>query len=160
MDAGDDIQAQASYATLVLTPVLTSTAAETKTVPPESAPTSLLNVIRVVNVPSTSALFVGSDVAVDVAADVTINKAADHANVSTDIDTVVEKIGHEDGKKSVELDVIGDMAEDAVDEAVAQSGVENDDGHGADEEIVGATDENVVDHVSHTSTHTYNPTIN
>ena len=57
-------------------------------------------------------------------------------------------------------DVIADMAEDAIDEAVAQSGVENDDGHGAGEEIVGAADENVVDHVSHTSTHTYNPTIN
>ena len=159
VDAGDDIQAQASYAILGPTPVVTSTAAEANTVSPEPAPTPLLNVIRVVDVPSTSALLVGSDVAVDVAPDATINKTADDVHVSTDIDTVVEKIGHEDGKKSVEPDVIGDMAEDVVDDAVAQSGVENDDGHGAGEEIIGAAEENVVDQVSHTSTHIYNPTI-
>lgn len=105
VDAGDDIQAQALYATLVPTPVLTSTAAEVKTVPPKPAPTSLLNVIRVVDVPSTSALLVGSNVAVDVAADATMNKAADHANVIIDINTVYEKIGYEDEKKSVEPDV-------------------------------------------------------
>ena len=160
MDTCDDIQAQTSYAKLVPPPVLTSTAAEAKTVPPELAPTPLFNVIRIVDVPSTSALFVGSDIVVNVAADATMNKAAEHPNFSTNIGTVVKKIGQEDGKKSVEPDVIADMAEDALDEAVAQSGVENDDGHRASEEIVGAANENVVDQVSHTSTYIYNPTIN
>ena len=60
----------------------------------------------------------------------------------------------------MEPNVIVDMAEDEVDEAVVQLGVKNDDGHGAGEEIVGAVDENVVDQISHTSIHTYNPTIN
>ena len=116
LDACDDIQAQTSYATLVPTPVLTSTTAKAMMVPPEPASTPLLNVIRVVDVPSILALL---DVVVDVAADVTMNKAADYANVSTDIDTVVEEIGHDDGKKSVESDIIVDMTEDIVDEAVA-----------------------------------------
>ena len=128
--------------------MLTSTTAEAKTVPPEPAPTFVLNVVRVVDVPSTSTLLVGSDVIVDVAADATLNKAAEHASVSTDIGTVVEGIWHEDGKKSVEPNVIADMADDAVDDAIAQSCVENDDGHEADEKIVVAADDNVVDHVS------------
>ena len=92
VDTCDDIQAQTSYAKLIPTPVLTSTAAEAKTVPPELAPTPLLNVIRVVDVSSTSALLVGSDVVVNVAVDATMNKAADHVNVSTNIGTVVEDI--------------------------------------------------------------------
>ena len=159
MDTCDDIQAQTSYVKLVRAPVLTSTAAEAKTVPPELAPTPLLNVIRVVDMSSTSALLGGSDVVVNVAIDATMNKVADHANVSTNIGTVVEEIGHEDGKKSVKSDVIADMAEDAVVEAVAQSAMKNDDGYRASEEIVGTADENVVDQVSHTSTHIYNSTI-
>ena len=39
-----------------------------------------------------------------------------------------------------------------MDEVVGQSGVENDDGHAAGEEIVATCDENVVEHVSHTTT--------
>ena len=82
-----------------------------------------------------------------------MNKAADHASVTTDITTVVEEIVHEDGNKALEPDVIADMAEDLVDEAVGQSGVENDDRHGADEEIGTTADENMVEQVSHTTTH-------
>ena len=47
--AGDDMQAQASSAKLVDTSVLTSTAAEAKTVPPEHALILILNVLSVVN---------------------------------------------------------------------------------------------------------------
>ena len=133
--------------------MLTSTTAEAKTVPLEPAPTPLLNVVRVVDVPSTSTLVVGSDVIADVAADATLNKAAEHASVNTDIGTVVEDIGLKEGTKSVIADVIAEliaMSEDAVDDAIAQSGVENDDGHGAGEEILVAADDNVVDQVSQT----------
>ncbi len=135
------------------TPVLTSTTAEAKTVALEPAPTPLLNVVCVVDVPSTSTLVVGSDVIADVAADATLNKAAEHASVNTDIGTVVEDIGLKEGTKSVIADVIAEliaMSEDAVDDAIAQSGVENDDGHGAGEEILVAADDNVVDQVSQT----------
>ena len=46
------------------------------------------------------------------------------------------------------LHTFADMAENAVYDAIAQSGVENDDEHGADEEIVVAADDNVLDQVS------------
>ena len=123
----------------------TSTMAEAKTVPPELALPPLLNVVSVVDVPCPFALLVCSNVIKDVAADATMNKAADHANVTTDIATVVEEIMYEDGNKAVESDVIVDIAKVAVDEAVGQSGVENDDGHAADEKIVAIGDENVVE---------------
>jgi hypothetical protein len=112
-----------------------------------------LNVVSVVDVPSPPALIVCSDVIKAVAADVTMNKAADHTSVTTDIATVVEEIMHENGNKTFESDVNTDMAEDTVDEAVGQSGVENDDMHTADEEIVATADENVIEHVSHTTIH-------
>jgi hypothetical protein len=66
---------------------------------------------------------------------------------------VVEEIVHKDGNQTLELHVNADMAEEAVDEAVGQPGVENDDGHAAGEEIVAISDENVVEHVSHITTH-------
>ena len=113
----------------------------------------LLNVVSVVDVPSSSTLFIYSDVIKNVAADATMNKAADHASVTTDIGTVVEDIVDEDGNTTLESDVIADMAKDAVDEAVGQFGVENDDEHAAGGKIVATTDENVVDHVSHTTSH-------
>ena len=146
------MQAQVSTAKLVDTLVLTSTTAEAKTVPPESALPPLLNVVSVVDMPCPSALLVCSDVIKDVAADATMNKAANHASVTTDIATVVEEIVHEDGNKAVESNVIADIAEDAVDEAVGQSDVENNDGHATGEEIVATCDENVVEYVSHTTT--------
>ena len=149
VDASDDMQESASK--LVETPMLTSTTAEAKTVPLEPAPTPLLNVVRVVDVPSTSTLVVGSDVITDVAADATLNKAAKHASVNTDIGTVVEDIRLKEGTKSVIADVIAEfiaISEDVVDDAIAQSGVKNDDGHGVGEEIVVAADDNVVDRVS------------
>jgi hypothetical protein len=80
---GNDMQAQASSAKLVDTSELTSTTAEVKTVPPELFPPSLLNVVNVVDMPSSFALFVCGDVIKNVAADATINKAADHANFTT-----------------------------------------------------------------------------
>ena len=95
----------------------------------------MLNVVSVVDVLSPPALFVCSDVIKDVASHATIHKAADHASVTTDITTVVEEIVHEDGNKALESNVIVDMEEDLVDESVGQSDVENDDGHGAGEEI-------------------------
>ena len=152
-NACDDMQAQASVAKLVDTPLLTSTTAEVKMVPPEPTLTSLLNAVNVVDVPSLPALVVCSDVIKDVASDATMNNAADHASVTTDITTVVEEIVHKDGNKTLESDVVVDMAEDLVDEAVGQSGVENDYGHGADEEIGATADENMVEQVSHTTTH-------
>ena len=82
-----------------------------------------------------------------------MNKAADHANVTTDITAVVEEIVHEDGNKALESDVIADMAEDLVDEVIGPSDVENDDGHGAGKEIGSTADENMVEQVSHTTTH-------
>ena len=148
VDAGDDMQASTSK--LVETPVLTSTTAIAKTILLEHAATPLLNVACVVDVPSTSTLLVGSDVIADLVADATLNKAAENANVNTDIGTVVEDIRQEDAKKSVIAELIADIAEHAVDDAIAQSGVENDDGHGAGEEILVAADDNVVDQVSQT----------
>ena len=121
--------------------LLTSTTAEAKTVSSEPTFTSLLNVVSVVDVPSPPALFVCSDVIKDVVSDATMNKAADHASVTT----VVEEIMHEDGNKALESDIIANMAEDLVDEAVGQSGMENDDGHGADEEIGATANENMVE---------------
>ena len=100
VDAVNDMQASASK--LVEISVLTSTTAETKTVSLEPAPAPLLNVVRVVDVPSTLTLLVSSVVIVDGAADATLNKAAEHDNVSTEIDTVVEDIVQEDGKTLVE----------------------------------------------------------
>ena len=82
-----------------------------------------------------------------------MNKAANHDRIITDIATVVEEIVHENENKILESDVIADMAEDAIDEAVGQFGVENDDGHAMDEEIVVIVDENVVEHVSYTTSH-------
>ena len=146
------MQAQASSVKLVDTSILTSTTAEAKTVPPEPALPPLLNVVSVMDVLCPSALLVCSDVIKDVAVDANMNKVADHANITTDIATVVEEIVHEDGNKAVESDVIADIAEDAVDKAVGQSNVENDDGHAMGEEIVTTCDENVVEHVSHTTT--------
>ena len=120
-------------------------------VPPELALPPLLNVVSIVDVPCPSALLICSDVIKDVAADATMNKAADHASVTIDIATVVEKIVHEDGNKAVESDVIAYIADDAVNETIGQSGVENDDGHAADEEIIAIGDENVVEQVSYTT---------
>ena len=104
--------------------------------------------------PSTSTLLVGSDVIFDVTADATLNKAADDVSVNTNIGMVRKDIVYEDEKKSVIADVIADafadMAEDEVDDAIVQSGVENDDRHGAGNEIVIASDDNVVDQVSQT----------
>ena len=148
------MQVQASSAKLVDSSVLTLTTAETKTVPSEHALPPLLNGMSVVDVSYPSALFVYNDVIKDVAADVTMNNAADHASVTTYITTVVDELVHEDETKILESDVIADMEEDAVDEAVGQSGVENDDGHAACEKIVATTDENVVETISHTTTHT------
>ena len=118
----------------------------------------MLNIMSVLDVSSPSALFVCSNVAKDVAADATINKAADHAIVTTNIATVVEEIVYKDEIKTLESDVIVDMAENVVDEAVGRSGVENDDGHAAREQIVATANENVVKHVSHTITHKLKPT--
>lgn len=112
-----------------------------------------MNVVSVVDVTSPSALLVCSDVIKEIAADATMNKPTNHVNVTTDITTVVEDIVHEDGNKALESNVIADMAEDAIDEAVGQSGVKNDNGHAADEEIIATADENVVHYVSYTITH-------
>ena len=109
--------------------------------------------MSVVDLPSPFTLIVWSDFIKDVAAHATMNKVANHASVTTDITTVVEKIVYEDGNKILKSDIIVDMADDAIDESVGQSGVENDDGHAADDEIVVTVDENVVEHVSHTTTH-------
>ena len=98
-------------------------------------------------------MFVYSKVIKDVAADATLNMAANHAIITTDIATVVENIVHENKNKTFESDVITDMAEDAVDDEVGQSGVENDDKHVAGDEIIAITDENVIEHVSHTTTY-------
>ena len=100
--------------------------------------------------PSTSTLLVGSDVIFDVTADAILNKAADDVSVNTNIGMVGKDIVYEDEKKSVIADAFADMAEDAVDDAIVQSGVENDDGHGAGNEIVIAADDNVIDQVSQT----------
>jgi hypothetical protein len=99
-----------------------------------------LNVESVVDVSSPFALFVCSNVIKDVAADAIMNKVADHTNFTKNIATVVEEIVHEDRNKTLESDVIADITEDAVDKAVRQSGVENDDGYAAGEEIVATTD--------------------
>ena len=120
----------------------------------------MLNVVNVVDVSFPSALLVCNDVIKDVAADATMNKAEDHANVTTDIATMVEEIMHKDENKALESDVIADMAEDTVDEAVRQSSVENDDKHAGGERIVATADENVVEHVLHTTSHKYIPAIN
>ena len=109
--------------------------------------------MSVVDVLSPPALFVCSDVIKDVASDATIHKAAYQASVTTDITTVVEEIVHEDGNKALESNVIADMAEDLVDEGVGQSGMENDDGHGAAKEIGAIADENMVEQVPHTTIH-------
>jgi hypothetical protein len=138
---GDDMQAQTSSTKLVDTSVLTSTTVEAKTPCRNLSLPPLLNVVIVVDVPS----LCYSDVIKDLAADATMNKAADHASFTTDIATMVDEIVHEDENKALESDVIADMTEDAVDEAVGQSGVENDDGHATDEEIVPTADENVVE---------------
>lgn len=82
-----------------------------------------------------------------------MNKAVDHANITTDIATVVKDIVHEVENKALKFDVIVDMTEDVVDETVGESGVENDDMHAADEEIIATADENVVEQVSHIITH-------
>ena len=82
-----------------------------------------------------------------------MNKAADHASVTTDIATVVGEILYEDKNKALESNVIVDMAEDAIDEAVGQFGVDNDDEHATGEKIIATTDENVVEHVSHTTSY-------
>ena len=82
-----------------------------------------------------------------------MNKATDHTNITTDITTVVKEIVHENGNNALESNVITDMAKDAVDEVIGHSGVENDDQHAAGKKIVATTDENVVEHVSHTTTH-------
>jgi hypothetical protein len=150
---GDDMQVQASSAKLVDTSVLTSTTVEAKISYRNLSLPPMLNVVSIVDVVSSFASFVCSDVMKDVAADATMNKAVDHANFITDIATVVEEIVHKDGNKALESDVIADMAEDVVDEAVGQSGVENDDGHATGEKIVSTADENMVEHVSHTTTH-------
>jgi hypothetical protein len=99
-----------------------------------------LNVVSVVDVPSSSTLLVCNDVIKNIAADATTNKATDHVSFTTDIATVVEEIVHENENKTLKSDVIVDMADDAVDEAVGQSGVEIDDGHVADKEIVATAD--------------------
>lgn len=98
-------------------------------------------------------MFVCSKVIKDVAADATMNMAANHAIITTDIAMVVENIVHENKNKTFESDVITDMAEDAVDNEVGQSGVENDDKHAAGDEIIAIADENVIEHVSHTTTY-------
>lgn len=82
-----------------------------------------------------------------------MNKAVHHANITTDIATVVKDIVHEVENKALKFDVIVDMTEDVVDETVGESGVENDDMHAADEEIIATADENVVEQVSHIITH-------
>ena len=151
--ACDDMQAQASFAKLVDTSVLMSTAVEVKTVPPEPTLPLLFNVVSVVDVSSPFALLVCNNVIEDILADATMNKAAYHGNITTDIITVVKEIMHNDENKALESDIIVDMAEDVVDEAVGQSGVENDNGHAADEEIVATADENVIEQVSYTITH-------
>lgn len=119
----------------------------------EHAPLPLLNVGSVVNVQSHSALLVCSDGVKDVAVDATTNKVTYHINVTTDIATVLEDIVHEDGNKAVEFNIIVDILEGAVDEAVWKAMAENDDGHAAREEIVATVDDNVVEHVSHITTH-------
>ena len=149
--AGDDMQAQASSAKFVETLVLISTMAEAKMLPLEPLPPPLLNVVSVMS--SSSTLIVCSDVIKDITTDITINVVSDHDNVSKDIATLVKEIVHEDAINAVESDVISDMAEDAVDDAVGQSGVKNNDGHAAADEIVATGDESVVDQVSHTLTH-------
>ena len=154
------MQVQASSAKLADISVLTSITAETKTVPLELALLLLLNVVSVVDVMSPSALLICSDIIKDVAADAMMNKAADYASITTDIATVVGEILYEDGNKALESNDITYMAEDAVDEAVGQFGVDNDDEHAVGEKIVATTDENVVEHVSHTTSHRWNPTIN
>ena len=126
---------------------------EAKTVPPEPTLPLLFNVVSVVDVSSPFALLVCNNVIEDILADATMNKAAYHGNITTDIITVVKEIMYNDENKALESDIIVDMAEDVVDEAVGQSGVENDNGHAADEEIVATADENVIEQVSYTITH-------
>ena len=146
------MQTQASSAKFLDTSVLRSTTVEAKAVLAEPALFSLLNVMSIVDVSCPSALFVCSNFIKNVAADATINKVADHASVTTDIARVVEDIVHKDGNKAVESDIIAYITKEAVDEAVGQSGVKNDDGHAAGEEIVATGDENVVEQVLHTTT--------
>ena len=147
------MQVQTSSAKLANTSILTSTMVEAKTVSLEPAFLPLLNVVSVVDVSSPSALFICSDNINNIAADATMNKAANHANITTDIAIVVGEIVYEDENKALESNVIADMTKDAVDETVGQSGVNNDDKHVAGEKIVATTDENVVEQVSHTTSH-------
>ena len=149
--ASDGMQTQTSSAKLVDTSVLTSTTAVVKTVPPKLVHPPMLNVCKCCGYLVTFCIaclqrrhqILNSKL--DVAADVTMNKKANHANVTTESVTVVEEIVHEDGNKTLESGVIANMAEDTVDETVGHSGVENDDGYVAGEEIVATTNENVVE---------------
>lgn len=149
--ADDDMQAQAPSTKFVETLVLISTTTKEKLLPLEPLLPPLLNVVSVLS--SSSTLIGCSNVIKDVTTDITINVVSDHDNVSKDIATLVKETVHEDAINAVESDVIVDMAEDIVDDAVGQSGVENNDGHAAAEEIVVTRNENVVDHVLHTLTH-------
>ena len=117
----------------------------------------MLNVVSVVDVPFPFVLHICSHGVKDVVAHASTNKVADHANITMDIATLVEKILYEDGSKTMDSDVIADMAEDAVDGAFVHVMVKNDNGHATNEKIVATSNENVVEHVLHTTTHEWNP---
>ena len=81
----------------------------------------------------------------------TVNKVADHANVTTDIATMEEEILDEN--KAMDSEGIVDLVKGIADKVFGHAMTEIDDGRTAGKEIVVTANENVVEQVSHTTTH-------